>query len=54
MKVRIMVLHMGAEFEFQQKSGSGDMGSDGVQNGVFRESLKKYMLYLADFRAERN
>jgi len=31
-----------------------NMGSNGVQNRVFRELLKKYMLNEADFRAGRN
>ena len=50
----IMVLHVYVKFWVMYDFSSQDMGSNGVQNGVFRESLKKYMLYIADFRAERN
>ena len=39
------------KFGVQKKSGSPDMGSKGVQNGVFRELFEKYMLNPADFRA---
>ena len=49
-----MVLDTCVKFGVQEKSGSRDMGSKGVPNGVFREFLEKYMLYLADFQAERN
>ena len=50
----IMILDICVKFRVMYDFGSRDMGSNGVQNGVFRESLKKYMLYLADFWAERN
>ena len=50
----IMILDMCVKLGVMYDIGSRDMGSNGVQNGVFREFLKKFMLYLADFRAERN
>ena len=49
----LMVLNMCVKFGVQEKSGSPDMGSNGVQNGVFREFLEKFRLYDIDFRAER-
>ena len=48
-----MVLNMCVKFGVQEKSGSPDMGSNGVQNGVFRDFLEKFRLYDIDFRAER-
>ena len=51
MKVRIMVLHMGAEFQVRQKSGSPDTGSNGVKNGAFRLFLEKNRSGDPDFGA---
>ena len=49
-----MVLDMRGKFGVHEKSGSPDTGSKGVQNGVFRELFRKYMLKPADFRAGWN
>ena len=49
-----MVHDMCAMFGVMYDFGSHDMGSNGVQNRVFRELLEKYMLNEADFRAGRN
>ena len=49
-----MILDMCVKFGVMYDIGSQDTGSNGVQNGVFRELLEKYMLNEADFRAGRN
>ena len=49
-----MVLDVCVKFRVMYDLGSLDMGSNGVQNGIFRKFLKKYLLNLADFRAGRN
>ena len=49
-----MVLHMGAKFEVWENSGSPDMGSDGVRNGVFREFFEKYASDFDYYRAGIN
>ena len=41
------------KFGVQKKSGSPDMGSKGVKNGVFRLYLQGISLVSADFRHER-
>ena len=48
-----MVHDMCAKFGVMYDFGSHDMGSNGVQNGVFREFLRKDMWNLAYFRAGR-
>ena len=49
-----MVHDMCAKFGVMYYFGSHDTGSSGVQNGVFREFLQKYIWNLSEFRAERN
>ena len=39
-KEDIIVLHMCAKLQVQEKSGSRDMGQKGGQNGGFRDFLK--------------
>ena len=49
-----MVLDMCVKFRVMYDFGSPDNGSNGVQNGVFREFLQKYIWNLGDFWAKRN
>jgi len=42
------------KFGVQNKSGSPDMASKGVQNGVFRELFEKYASDFNYYRAGRN
>ena len=49
-----MVLDMCVKFGVQEKSGSPDTGSKGVQNGVFRELFEKYASDFNYYRAGRN
>ena len=49
-----MILDTCVKFGVMYDFGSRDMGSNGVQNGVLREFLRKYMWNLAYFWAERN
>ena len=48
-----MILDTCVKFGVMYDFGSRDMGSNGVQNGVFREFLRKDMWNLAYFRAGR-
>ena len=47
-----MILDTCVKFGVMYDFGSRDMGSNGVQNGVFREFLEKFRLYDIDFRVE--
>ena len=49
-----MVLDMCVKFGVQEKSGSPDTGSKGVQNRVFRELFEKYALDFDYYRAGRD
>ena len=49
-----MILHMCVKCAVMYEFGSQETGSNGVQNGVFREFLEKYMWNIADFRAGRD
>ena len=48
-----MVPDMCVKFGVQKKSGSPDMGSKGVQNGVFRLYLHRISLDFSIFGFER-
>ena len=54
LKGDLMVLDMCLKFGVQEKSGSPDTGSKGVQNGVFRELFVKYASDFNYYRAGRN
>ena len=54
MKWGFMVLDMFVKFGVQEKSGSPDTGSKGVQNRVFRELFEKYALDFDYYRAGRD
>ena len=49
-----MILDMCVKFGVMYDLGSQDMGSNGVQIGVFREFLQKHMWNLAYLGADRN
>ena len=53
MNEHIMVLYVCIKFRVHVKSGSPDMGSERVQNEVFREFFEKYGCYFDVYWAER-
>ena len=54
LKEIVMILHMCVKCAVMYEFGSLETGSNGVENGVFREFLEKYMGNIADFRAGRH
>ena len=49
----IMILDMCVKFGVMYDFGSGDMGSNGVSNGVFRLFLERYSMNFAYHWVER-